>query len=63
MARPASTVARDAALMRLMELHRADYDRIYDEERVALGLKPLSGRKAERVADLERQLARLKGQP
>lgn len=52
--------ARDAALLRLMALHSADYDRLYDEERVARGLRPLVPRRQERIAELERQLARLR---
>lgn len=63
MPRSAALIARDAALLRLMELHRSDYDRIYDEERESRGLKPLSARRVERITELEQKLARLKGQP
>jgi hypothetical protein len=59
MPRPDALVARDTALLRLKDAHLAEFNRLYDEERVARGLPPLSSRRAERIADLRAQLARL----
>lgn len=61
MARSLSLVARDAALLRLMAMHPRDYATLYDEERVARGLKPLASRRQERIDALRAQLARLEG--
>lgn len=62
MAQSKTQAARDAALLRLMKMHAGDYARIYDEERVARGLKPMAPRRAERITRLREQLARLEGQ-
>jgi hypothetical protein len=60
--RSAALQARDAALLRLSRLHPTEYARLYDQERVARGLNPLSPRRAERIAELRAQLARLEAQ-
>jgi hypothetical protein len=62
MTRSPGLAARDAALLRLKELHPADFDRLYDEERAARGLAPLANRRAERIEKLRAQLARLEAQ-
>lgn len=53
-------LARVAAVKRLIAAHPAEFDLIFREEKVKAGITPRKP-KSERIAELEAQLAKLKG--
>ncbi len=57
----AGNKARAAALKRLVQLHRGDYDRIYAEEATKLGISPAATRRRARIERLKQELSELEG--
>jgi hypothetical protein len=53
--------AKNNAFAKLREMYPADYEKLYIEEAVALGINPHALTRSKTIANLEMKLAKLKG--